>query len=219
MTFAAAVALSGCFPTGGTSTPSPVASESTTATAEATPTPDPTVAAPVPTTLVISAANITVLDETSAVIITIPYTTAGFEAADQLSAALGTVPSSSSNGGGNCQRAGTSYDFGGFKLEGAGTITMAPPAVFSVNATGSATATGVLIKGPANVTVGTPLADVLAAIPGATATDMGFGNSFLDMELTADSPTTGFDQTGVLGVVNGGALTQISAPVYIFGDC
>lgn len=211
---AAAVALSGCTPGEPDPTPDPTPSGSASAspTPSATPTPEPTVAAPVPTTLTVSATSITVLDETAAVIIDIPFTTNGDAAAVQLAEALGATPATTVATGGSCRRAGTIYDFGGFELDGAGTITMVPPAVFSVTARAASTTAGVAITGPAGVQVGQSAADVIAAIPSADDID----STLLTLQLLGG---TGPDINGVAGYNDGGTLVSFFAPVYIFGDC
>jgi hypothetical protein len=207
------LALSGCTPPVTDPTPTPSATGSTaTATPTPTPTPTPTVAAPVPTTITVSATSITVLDETSATIVDIPFTTGGDAAAAQLAEALGTTPATSASGSGSCRREGTIYDFGGFELDGAGTITMAPPAAFSVRVSAPSTSAGVAVRGPAGVQVGQSADEVIAAIPSADDVD----SHILILEFLGGS---GPDITGVEGYNDGGTLTGIFSPVYIFGDC
>lgn len=210
----ALLALSGCTP----ATPTPSATPSSAMpSAIATPTPTPTPVAPVAASVVVTATSISVLDAASTVIVDIPFTTNGDTAADQLAVALGATPVETVRTGTNCARAGTEYDFGGLRIDGAGTITTAPPAVFSVHVDTAATATGVAIAGPAGVQVGKALADVVAAIPAATPTDGGFGNTYLNLDSLGG--VGGPDEIGMLGVVTGGVLVTMLSPVYIFGDC
>jgi hypothetical protein len=215
LSVATLLALSGCTPPVADPTPTPSATGSTavaTATATPTPTPTPTVAAPVPTTIIVSGTSITVLDETSATIVDIPFTMSGDAAAEQLIDALGATPDISTVTAGSCRREGTIYDFGGFELDAAGTITMAPPAVFSVRVKAPSTSAGVAVRGPAGVQVGQSAVDVIAAIPSADDVD----SHILVLEFLGGS---GPDITGVEGYNDGGTITGIFAPVYIFGDC
>jgi hypothetical protein len=203
--------LTACTPT--TPTPSDAtASPKPTASVEASATPTPTPAAAVAATVVISAASLRVLDASGATIVDLPFTGNGDAAATALAQALAATPVATPVAAGNCARPGTSYDFGGLIVDGGGTITMAPPAVFSVRATTATTAGGVAIAGPGGVQAGQSLADVVAAIPSADDLDA----TLLALENTGGS---GPDVTGVLGYVNGGVLSVIASPVYIFGDC
>lgn len=203
--------LTACTPTPAP-TPSATAAASPTASASVTPTPTPTPVAPVAASVVISAASLRVLDAGGATIIDLPFTGNGDAAATALAQALAATPVATPVAAGNCARAGTSYDFGGLVVEGSGTITMAPPAAFSARATTATTAGGVAIVGPAGVQAGQPFADVVAAIPSADDID----TTLLVLE---NSGGSGPDVTGVLGYVNGGVLSVIGSPVYIFGDC
>jgi hypothetical protein len=210
----ALLALSGCTP--GTPTPSATPS-SATPSAIATPTPTPTPVAPVAASVVVTATSISVLDASSTVIVDIPFTTNGDDAADQLALALGATPVETVRADTTCARPGTEYDFGGLRVDGAGTITTAPPAIFSVHVDTAATATGVAITGPAGVQVGDALADLIAAIPAAVPTDGGFGNTYLNLDSLGGAG--GPDEIGMLGIVTGGVLVTMLSPVYIFGDC
>jgi hypothetical protein len=205
--------LTACTPT----TPSPTPTEATaspkpTASVEASATPTPTPEAPMAASVVISAAGLRVLDAGGATIVDLPFTGNGDAAATALAAALAATPVATPVAAGNCARPGTTYDFGGLIVDGGGTITMAPPAVFSARATSATTAGGVPILGPAGVQAGQSLADVVAAIPSADDID----STALVLE---NSGGSGPDVTGVLGYVNGGVLSIIGSPVYIFGDC
>ena len=85
------VALSGCLP----GTPIGEGSEPpVTPTPSETPVPEVTEAAPVPTSVVVSASSITVLDETSTLIVSVPFSSDGTDAATLLTEALGVTPSS-----------------------------------------------------------------------------------------------------------------------------
>lgn len=205
--------LTACTPT----TPSPTPTEATaspkpTASVEASATPTPTPEAPVAASVVISAASLRVLDAGGATIVDLPFTGNGDAAATALAAALAATPVATPVAAGNCARPGTTYDFGGLIIEGGGTITMAPSAAFSARATTATTAGGVAILGPAGVQAGQSLADVVAAIPSADDID----STLLVLE---NSGGSGPDVTGVLGYVNGGVLSVVGSPVYIFGDC
>ncbi len=204
----AAASLTGCDPTPEPD-PTPTVSETTD---PATPEPEETVAAPVPTTITVSATSLSVLDETSSVIVDIPFTTNGDTAASMLSEALGTAPTTSVTTGSNCRRAGTIYDFGGLELDGAGEITMVPPAVFTIRVNAAATAGGLAITGPSGVHVGQSVADVVAAIP---SSDDISTNPLVLEHLGGSGP----DVNGVSGWAEGSALAHMFAPVYIFGDC
>jgi len=205
------LALSGCMPSAPipASVPSVVEPDaSSAATAEPAP-------VPVAASLVISGLGISVLDETSTVMVDIPFGTDGAAAAAELAVALGVEPTETTVTGSDCQRPGTLYDWGGFALESAGTITMAPPGVFSV-AADAATAAGVAVYGPHNLQVGARIATVLAADPGGVSYDYGDGWALVALDATDES---GFDVTGTRGVVYDEVLTVIEAPVYVFGDC
>ncbi len=207
----AAMALSGCAPSAPAPTPSAVE-------------PDPLVtptAEPAPevehyaTTLVITGQSVSVLDETSAVIVELPYTSDGVAAATSLAAALGVDPTATAVGGTNCSRPGTLYDWGGFELHSAGVITMAPDASFSVLAD-AATTVGISVEGPHGLQVGATTADILAADPAMLNYDYGFGITMFALDIRSG---VGFDTVVTQGAVQGGALVGIQSPVFILGDC
>lgn len=202
-------ALVGCTP--GSPTPTPMA-DTAKPVVTSTPTPTPTESAPVAASIVVSAAALTVLDAEGSAILSLPFTGNGDDAATQLGEVLAASPTATANAGGSCARAGTDYDFGGLVVVGAGTITMAPPAAFTVRVTGSSTAAGVAITGPGGVQIGASLADVVAAIPSAD----DFDTNVLVLE---NAGGTGPDVTGVLGYAGEGSLSIIASPVYVFGDC
>lgn len=202
-------ALAGCTPAEPVPTPT-VAADKPVVTS--TPSPTPTPEAPTAASIAVSADAVTVLDASGATIVSLPFTGNGDDAATQLASALATSPVTATIAAGNCARPGTSYDFGGLVLDGAGSITMAPPAAFTVRVTGSSTAAGVAITGPGGVQIGMPLADVVAAIPSADDVD----STILVLENAGGS---GPDVTGVLGYVDGGVLSIVGSPLYIFGDC
>ncbi len=212
----ALLALSGCTP--GTPTPSATPSSATPAAiATPTPTPTPTPVAPVAASVVVTATSISVLDAASTVIVDIPYTSNGDTAADQLAVALGATPVETVRSGGSCARPGTEYDFGGLKVDGAGTITMYPPAIFSVHVTSSTTAAGVSILGPSGVQVGMAATDVVAAIPSSAPSVGTLVDNLLNLQSLGG--VGGPDEAGVSGLINGGTLVNMTSPVYIFGDC
>ena len=104
------VALSGCLP----GTPIGEASEPpVTPTPSETPVTEVTEAAPVPTSVVVSASSITVLDETSTLIVSVPFSSDGTDAATLLTEALGVTPSVTTNGSGTCSRPGSTFVWGG----------------------------------------------------------------------------------------------------------
>jgi hypothetical protein len=210
--------LTGCVPTGPTPSATPTATTSPTPSASATPsvTATPTPVAPVATTLEVSATGIKVLDASSSVIIDIPFTTNGDTAAAQLETALGVSPALNSVAQSNCRRPGNIYDFGGFELDGAGTITTASPAVFSVIVRAATTSNGVFVRGPGGVQIGGSEADVLAANPGSVVSSSPGLDTYFNLQAT---PGSAIDGSGVLGIGRGGALAVMEAPVFIFGDC
>ena len=209
LTLTVVVALAGCTPATPVPTPT-VAADKPVVTS--TPTPTQTPEAPTAASIAVSADAVTVLDASGATIISLPFTGSGDDAATQLAGVLDTTPIATAIAGGNCSRPGTEYDFGGLVVVGAGTITMAPPASFTVRVTGVTTTAGVAITGPGGVQIGASLSDVVAAIPAADDVD----TRVLVLE---NSGGSGPDVTGVLGYAGEGPLSIIAAPVYIFGDC
>ena len=207
--------LTGCTP--GTPTPSSSPTSVTPTPTADSPTPTPTPETPVAATVTVSSTSVTVLDAASVVIVDIPFTTAGDVAAAQLAAALGATPSEAERATGNCARPGTEFDFGGLQVDEAGTITMAPPAVFSVYVTAATTAGGVAITGPGGVQVGMAATDVVAAIPSAAPSIGDLVDNLLNLQSLSGAGSA--DETGVAGLINSGILVSMSSPVYIFGDC
>lgn len=205
--------LSGCAPAAPTAEPDPTLASPTEST---TPEPEPTVAEPVPTTIVISAASISVFDETSTLIIDLPYDGGGELAAGMLTDVLDETPSVVSYESDSCQAAGSTYSWGGLSIFTSGTIIKAPGAAFTVQASSSETPAGVQVFGPNDLQVGASLADVVAADPGAIGDEPFEGTHRITLEYSGGA---GPDVTGVLGVAVDDTLHTISSPLYIFGDC
>jgi hypothetical protein len=206
-------ALSGCLPAAPIASPTPSAPSPTDSSS---PAPEPTLAEPVPASIVISAASIAVFDETATLIVDLPFDGDPTIATDLLTDVLDATPGIVSYPGDSCQAAGSTFTWGGLALFTAGTATMAPGAIFSVQASGSATAEGVQIFGPHDLQVGASLSDVLAADPGALYDEPFEGAARIGLE---HSSGAGPDAVGVLGVSIDDVLHTISSPHYIFGDC
>lgn len=213
------LAVTGCGPTSSTaSTATPPAATTVTPAATPTPTPTPTPTAPalIATSIVISGRSLTVLAAGPTVLADIPFTTDGASAAAQLTSVLGASPTTTTVVASTCRRSGTNYTWGALELQGSGFVTMAPPALFTVSATGGLASAGVTVLGPGQVKVGMPAAGVSAALPSAPSAPDGFGNTIFTLEKVGGA---GADTTGVLGVVTAGALARIVSSIYIFGDC
>lgn len=209
------LALSACFP--GAPVVAPTGAEAPSDSAS--PTPEATEEAPAPVAaanIVISAFDIKVFDADVNTLVTIPFTTDGVTAANQLTEALGETPIVTEIAQTNCRRAGSEYAWGDLVLVSAGSITMAPGASFTVGATGATTASGVDVETTNGWHVGVPLANILAALPGAITDDNGAGWVRVELEHAGGA---GFDTTGVLAVAQDGTVTNIASPVYTFGDC
>ncbi len=209
------LALSACFP----GTPAPTLTPVAPPSESAAPAPDVTEAAPAPVVaanVVISATSVTVFDAGVNTLVSVPFTTDGVTAANQLTAALGETPTVAAIAGSGCRRAGSEFKWGGLTLISAGAITMAPGAVFSVVTDGATTGSGINIETTNGWHVGVPVADVIAALPGAVMDDNGAGWIRIALE---NSGGAGPDVTGVLAVSKDGPIINISSPVYIFGDC
>jgi hypothetical protein len=209
------LALSACFPSAPVV--SPTAAE--TPSESATPSPEATEEAPDPiaaANIVISAVDIKVFDADVNTLVTIPFTIDGVTAANQLTAALGETPTVTVIEQTNCRRAGSEYAWGDFVIVSAGSITMAPGASFTVAATGEATASGIHVETTNGWHVGVPVANIIAALPGAPTDDNGAGFVRVELEHAGGA---GFDTTGVLAVAKDGTVINIASPVYTFGDC
>jgi hypothetical protein len=204
-------ALSGCAPTDPIAEPEP-----TLASPSASSTPEPTLADPVATSIVISAASVSVFDETATLIVDLPFDGDPAIATGLLTEVLNETPSVVTYEGGSCQAAGSTYSWGGLALFTAGTATMAPGTVFTVQASGVATANGVQVFGPHDLQVGATLAEVLAVDPGALHDEPFEGSTRIALE---HSSGAGPDAVGVLGVAIDDVLHTINSPLYIFGDC
>jgi hypothetical protein len=209
------LALSACFPGAPVATPTIAASPSATVAPE----PEPTEEAPEPVAaanIVISAFDVKVFDADVNTLVTIPFTTDGVTAANQLTEVLGETPIVTVIEQTNCRRAGSEYAWGDFVLESAGTITMAPGASFSVGTTGETTASGIQVETTNGWHVGVPVANIIAALPGVPMDDGGTGFVRIELEHAGGA---GFDTTGVLAVGQDGTVVNIASPVYTFGDC
>jgi hypothetical protein len=210
------LALSACF------TGTPVATPTVSPSPTTTPEPAATQVAPAPVlvssaaNVVISATGVTIFDDQVLTLASIPYTMNAATAADLITTALVEDPVVTTVEGSGCVRPGSQYTWGGLILLSAGDITMAPGAIFTVSATGETTSGGVALETTNGWHVGVPVANVIAALPGAPMDDGGSG--FVRIELEHASGTGG-DTAGVLAVGQDGTITSIHSPVYIFGDC
>ena len=200
----AAMSLSGCAPAAPTAEPEPTL---TSPTESATPEPEPTVAEPVPTSIVISAASISVFDETSTLIIDLPYDGGGELAAGMLTDVLDETPSVVSYESDSCQAAGSTYSWGGLSIFTSGTIIKAPGASLHGAGLEFSHASGVQVYGPNDLQVGASLADVVAADPGAIGDEPFEGTHRITLEYSGGA---GPDVTGVLGVAVDDVFTRLA---------
>lgn len=185
-------------------------------TATSTPTPEPTVAEPVPTSVVISAASITVLDETSSVIIDIPFTTNGTTAGNQLAEALGATPEVRTFDGDICFPAGSSFVWDNLVILTSGSAEIAAGQLFEVQASGARTNGGIEVYGPHSLQVGASLAAVNAAVPGAVSEFIREGEGSVGLEAYSDA--RGYI-VGVRGGIFEGALHSFTSPITIIPTC
>ncbi len=206
-------ALSGCIAVEPIIGPTPTIA---LRTATSTPTPEPTVAAPVPTSVVISAASITVLDETSTVIIDIPFTTNGTTAGNQLAEALGATAEVRSYDGDICYPAGSSFIWDNLVILTSGSAEIAAGQVFEVQATGARTNGAIAVYGPHSLQVGASLAAVNAAVPGAVSEFVEEGLGSVGLEAYSDA--RGY-LVGARGAIFEGALHSITSPITIIPTC
>lgn len=208
--------LSGCLPGDPIVGSTPTLARPTP-TPTSTPDPEPTVAEPIPTSVVISAASIAVLDETSTVIIDIPFTTNGTTAGNQLAEALGVAPEVVSFPVADCFPAGSAFRWDGLTLLTAGSAEMASGQVFEVTASSAVTSAGIAVYGPQSLQVGASLDEVNAAVPGAFSEFVAGGDGVVGLETYIDPRWS--DLVGVRGSISAGALFTITSPIGIAPTC
>lgn len=213
------LALSACFTGTPTATPTVPPTAAASPSETVAPEPEATEEAPLQVAaanVVISATGVTVFDSDVLTLASIPYTMNAITAANLLTESLGETPVITEIAQTNCRRAGSEYAWGDLVLVTAGTITMAPGAIFTVSATGATTGGGVVVETTNGWHVGVPVANVIAALPGVPMDDNGAGWVRIELEHASG---TGFDSAGVLAVGQDGTITGIHSPVYTFGDC
>ena len=209
-------ALSGCFPGDPIVGPAPTLIRPTPSSTS-TPEPEPSVAEPIPTSVVISASSIAVLDETSTVIVDIPFTTNGTTAGNQLAEALGVAPEVVSFPVADCYPAGSAFKWDGLALFTAGSAEMATGQVFEVTASSAVTSAGIAVYGPQSLQVGASLDEVNAALPGAFSEFIEGGDGVVGLETYIDPRWS--DLVGVRGTISAGALFAITSPIGIVPRC
>ncbi len=220
----ALLALTGCMsgapapgPTPSGDTPSGLSTPTPDPSSTRSPSPTPTVAAPVAATVVVTATSITVLDAASTVIVDVPYTIDGDEAAAKLAQALGVTPVEKVRpDDSGCFFAGSVYQFGGLSIDATASF-VAPPAVFSAYVSASSTSGGVTLLGPAGVQAGMTAAEVIARIPSAAPSSGALVDAPVALETLSRAGTYG--AIGVRGAVVAGTLEYLEAPVYLEGEC
>jgi hypothetical protein len=200
-------------PTGGVVTPAPAGQ----ATPAPTITPSPTPAAPVAAIIQINSHSITVQTADGTPIADIPYTTPLLTATLSLQDAIHESPTPTPVAASSCTVAYTSYVWGGMTLAPVyhmANFTGNP--VWGVSVTAPRTPHGIRIESVGHQVVGTPTADVVAALPGAptqTVRDPDWLRILVDPQADGNWGTELDTQSG--------SLTNISAPTeFEYGyDC
>jgi len=157
-----ATGMTGCI----TSTTAPIQAGPvhTTTPTVAAPTPTP---APVPSYVLISTHSVSVVTRDNHTIVDIPFSTEISAAASQLSTALTEQPSVTAFPETSCEPAHNSYDWGGLTFYT--TLPYREPGdfAFAVTAYSARTAEGLNVFSAGLQQVGTPIAAVVANVPGA----------------------------------------------------
>jgi hypothetical protein len=208
-----AFALSACGPGDPIVGPAPTFAPPTESS---TPEPEPTLAEPVPWAVVISAASVAVFDDDRNLMIDLPFTMNGTTAGNELAAALGATPEVVTYDAGDCYPAGSSFLWENLVLLTSGTAETAAGQVFEIQASGAQTDGGIYVFGPQSLEVGSSLAEVNAAVPGAISEFIEGGSGAVGLEAYTDANGI---ISGVRGGILDGALHTITAPTAIIPTC
>jgi hypothetical protein len=200
-----AVALTGC--DRGPSSPGAdptVRPPAGTPTATPTPSEDPLA----PAFIGITSQGVDVGANNESQLIAIPFSTDIATAAAQLSSVIGVEPTVTPIAETSCAPATATYDWGGLELFTTVPFNEPGGGVFVARATAAETHGGLALVGPYNQSVGTPLADVLANVPGSVSGDRGEGH----IEAVLDPHDEGGTTWGVILDTQDGLVSDFYAP-------
>lgn len=205
--------LTACDPGAGSPVADPTVHHPTAShTASATPTATVTTNPLAPSFIEVNAHSVSVGSENQSQLIEIPFTTSIVTAASQLSATIGVEPTVTAVAANACAPATSRYDWGGIQF-----YTDVPwsdslgGATYLVSVTAPATRDGLRVEADGQI-VGTPLADVLAHVPGSQSGDRGEGHIEAVIDPQQDA------SWGVIMHVQAGTVTDFIAPgQFIFG--
>ncbi len=212
-----AASLSACGPTPITPAPtSSMAAPPASPDPSSSPTPDPSTVAGF---IVISGSGVGVGAINSASIVQIPFTTDGATAAALLSEAIGVEPvvadfTGTSSG---CSADYRTYDWGGLQFRSPGHITTPGGQLFNAIVTAQETSSGLELATTYLQHIGTATADFATAVRGV-ADDDGSGRTHIYFD-RQNPDAVEAEAWGAFAVASGGVVTNITSPLYFYGDC
>lgn len=170
----------------------------------------------VPSFVSVGAQGIDVADAEQRVLDLVPYSTPATEAVTRLSALLGEPVHDTLPGDGTCTPDRDRYTWGALELLDPAGLASPAGTAFSIDATGAQTSGGLPIVAAFGHGAGESASQVLALVPQLQlvgATDLGR----IVMEAGTTDPAQ--DPWGTVADVHGDRITDLLAPVYVYGEC